>query len=183
MEINNNSYGRRILTEYLESNNHRKTPERYAILDAVYSFDRHFSLEELSDRVCLERKFPVSRATLYNCMRLFLELGLVFKHTIRGTIRYEAWKEGDNHCHQICNVCGKVTEIKSDSVVNSINDLHLRRFKREGYALYIYGICQSCQKKLAMESKARFVVRRDEPSSAQQDENKTKQKYENNNNE
>lgn len=27
---------RDILTQYLELNNHRKTPERYAILDAVY---------------------------------------------------------------------------------------------------------------------------------------------------
>ena len=26
-----------ILDNYLESNHHRKTPERYAILDAVYS--------------------------------------------------------------------------------------------------------------------------------------------------
>jgi len=149
MKESKDSYGKKILTEYLESNKHRKTPERYAILDAVYSFDGHFSLEELSDRVCREKKFPVSRATLYNTMRLFLELGLVFKHTIHGTIRYEAWKEGDNHCHQICNVCGKVTEIKSDTIVDAINNLRLKRFKREGFALYIYGICNSCQQKMA----------------------------------
>ena len=36
-----------ILDSYLEMNNHRKTPERYAILRAVYSFDSHFSLDEL----------------------------------------------------------------------------------------------------------------------------------------
>lgn len=149
MEENNDSYGRQILTDYLESNNHRKTPERYAILDAVYSFERHFSLEELSDRVCQDRKFPVSRATIYNTMRLFLELGLVFKHTIHGTIRYEAWKESDNHCHQICNICGKVTEIKSDTIVGAIHELRLKRFKKEGFALYIYGVCHNCQQKMA----------------------------------
>lgn len=149
MKENKDSYGRQILTDYLESNNHRKTPERYAILDAIYSFDGHFSLEELSDKVCREHNFPVSRATLYNTIRLFLELGLVFKHTIHGTIRYEAWKENDNHCHQICNVCGKVTEIKSEAIVNAINDLRLRRFKKEGFALYIYGICHNCQLKMA----------------------------------
>ena len=54
---------RDILDEYLEANNHRKTSERYAILDAVYDMKGHFSLDELG--VALEEKnFRVSRATL-----------------------------------------------------------------------------------------------------------------------
>ena len=40
-----------ILTNYLELSNHRKTPERFAILDAVYSIDGHFTLEELGERL------------------------------------------------------------------------------------------------------------------------------------
>ena len=57
---------RNILTNYLELNNHRKTPERYAILDAVYSINGHFTLEELGEKLNGEKNFPVSRATLYN---------------------------------------------------------------------------------------------------------------------
>lgn len=38
---------REILDQYLESNQHRKTPERYAILDAVFSMKGHFTLEAL----------------------------------------------------------------------------------------------------------------------------------------
>lgn len=45
---------REILDQYLESNMHRKTPERYAILDAVFSMRGHFTLEELG--AALERK-------------------------------------------------------------------------------------------------------------------------------
>ena len=37
----------RILDNYLEMNNHRKTPERYAILNAVYHIEGHFTLDEL----------------------------------------------------------------------------------------------------------------------------------------
>ena len=41
----------RILDSYLEMNNHRKTPERYAILKAVYESNGHFTLEELPAKV------------------------------------------------------------------------------------------------------------------------------------
>ena len=38
---------RQILDGYLDMKGHRKTPERYAILDAVYGMDGHFTLDEL----------------------------------------------------------------------------------------------------------------------------------------
>ena len=38
---------RQKLDDYLETNNLRKTPERYAILDAVFSLRGNFSMEEL----------------------------------------------------------------------------------------------------------------------------------------
>ena len=41
----------RILDNYLEMNNHRKTPERYSILRAVYHMNGHFTLEELSEKL------------------------------------------------------------------------------------------------------------------------------------
>ena len=40
----------RILDNYLEMNNHRKTPERYTILKAIYSIHGHFTLEELNEK-------------------------------------------------------------------------------------------------------------------------------------
>ena len=138
----------RILDSYLEMNNHRKTPERYAILDAVYSTVGHFTLDELGEKLVKEYKFPVSRATLYNTLNLFMELRLVIRHRFQGTTKYEACYDNNSHCHQMCTVCGKVTEVRSLEITQAIEELHLKRFRKDGFTLYIYGICSTCQAKL-----------------------------------
>lgn len=135
----------RILDSYLALNNHRKTPERYAILRAVYSMGGHFTLDELGDKLLNEQKFMVSRATLYNTLNLFLELRLVIRHRFQGATKYEACYADDSHCHQICTVCGKVTEVKAPEVADAISRIRLKRFRRDGFSLYIYGICSTCQ--------------------------------------
>ena len=139
---------RTILTNYLEQNSLRKTPERYAILDAVYSMDGHFSLEELGDKLTNEYNFPVSRATLYNTLRLLIKLRLVVCHRFQSTTKYEACFDNNSHCHQICTMCGKVTEVKSQGVIDAINKMPTRRFHKDGFTLYVYGICSSCQTKM-----------------------------------
>ena len=142
-----------ILTGYLELNQHRKTPERFTILDAVYSFSGHFSLEELSDKLSIEYNFPVSRATLYNTLRLFVELRLVVRHRFQSTTKYEACYDNNSHCHQICTMCGKVIEVKSSLISDAIDDVHLTRFRKDGFALYIYGVCSTCQAKITRMKK------------------------------
>lgn len=143
----------RILDSYLETNKHRKTPERYTILDAVYSMKGHFSLDELGNMLAEHYKFPVSRATLYNTLNLFMELRLVIRHRFQGSTKYEACYEGDSHCHQICTMCGRVTELKSPEVTETIDNMHLKRFRKDGYTLYIYGICSICQGVLTKQRK------------------------------
>ena len=142
-----------ILNNYLEMNNHRKTPERYAVLKAVYSIEGHFTLDELGQKLADEYRFPVSRATLYNTLNLFMELRLVIRHRFQGTTKYEACYAGESHCHQICTVCGKVTEVMAPEITEAIIQLHLKRFRKDGYSLYVYGICSTCQAVFTRRSK------------------------------
>ncbi len=146
---------RNILTNYLEQNSLRKTPERYAILDAVYSIDGHFTLDELGDKLNEEERFPVSRATLYNTLKLFMELRLVIRHRFQGTTKYEACYDNNSHSHQICTVCGKVTEFKSQKINDAIANQRLRRFRKDGFSLYIYGICSTCQALMTKQASKR----------------------------
>ena len=142
---------RNILTSYLELNKHRKTPERFTILDAVYSTSGHFTLEELGEKLTSEYNFPVSRATLYNTLKLFIELRLVVRHRFHTTTKYEACYDNNSHSHQICTMCGKVTEVKSPLLTEAINNMHTKRFRKDGFTLYIYGICSTCQAKLTRQ--------------------------------
>ena len=141
----------RILDNYLEVNNHRKTPERYTILKAIYKTDGHFTLDELGDRLIRDYNFPVSRATLYNTLNLFLQLRLVVRHRFQGATVYEACYDNMSHSHQICTVCGKVTEVKTPVISRAIDETHLKRFRKDGYTLYIYGVCSTCQAKITKQ--------------------------------
>jgi Fur family ferric uptake transcriptional regulator len=58
-----------------------------------------------------------------------------------------------SHSHQICTECGKVTELKTPLISQAIEDTHLKRFRKEGYTLYIYGVCSTCQAKLTKKKK------------------------------
>ena len=144
----------RLLDNYLEMNNHRKTPERYTILRAIYGINGHFTLEELKTRLAQDMDFPVSRATLYNTLNLFMSLRLVVRHRFQGSTKYEACYDNQSHCHQICTICGKVTEVKSPEIISAVENMHLKRFRKDGFTLYVYGVCSTCQSRITKRKKA-----------------------------
>ena len=133
-----------MLTEYLEKQGHRKTPECYAILDAVYSIKGHFDIEMLYEFLETECHFRVSRATLYNNLLLLVNANLVLKHKFGNSAQFERAYNNEAHHHMICLKCGQVTEFEDESLRSVIVDAKLKKFKTFHYSLYIYGLCSKC---------------------------------------
>ena len=67
-----------VFTQFLVERKHRKTPERYAILEHIFSHEGHFNAELLYN--AMQKEYRVSLATVYNTLELLLECRLIVKH-------------------------------------------------------------------------------------------------------
>ena len=129
---------------YLEKHAHRKTPERFSILEEVYSLDGHFDVESLYSHI-KNKNYRISRATVYNTIELLLDAKLISRHQFgKNLAKFEKSFEYRQHDHLICQNCEKVFEFCDPRVYQiqaTMGDI--LQFEITHHSLNLFGKCKN----------------------------------------
>ena len=124
----------------LTKNNIKPSIHRMRILEYLMDKRDHPTVDEIY--INLKKECPtLSKATVYNAVSLFVNVGLVKALTIEGTeVRYDYTK--NNHGHFKCEQCGFICDF--DININQMNFDGLDHCEILSKDVNFKGICSEC---------------------------------------
>lgn len=128
------------VVEKLRESGIQPTHQRIIILDYIMKQEGHPTADEIN-RVLQKESPALSKATVYNTLKLFTQKGLI--HMIATNQDENRYEIADHpHGHFICSKCSHIydIELKPDSVISD----DLSGFTVEDTQLLIKGICPKC---------------------------------------
>lgn len=138
-----------VLKKYLRDKGFRNTPERYTILEEIYKLDHHFNVDDLY-LIMMQKKYHVSKATIYNTIEIFLDAGLIRKHQFgEKTLTSSSYEKSyfdKQHDHLVIYKKNSNKEIEEiiefcDPRIQGIKEAIEKAFgvDIENHSLYLYG--------------------------------------------
>jgi Fur family ferric uptake transcriptional regulator len=156
MAVADKTCARHRFLDFLSHKNLRLTGPRRAIIEAVFSTEKHFTAEELL-AWARRRDKSVSRATVYRTLPLLTESGLVREMDFGKDHKYydPNYAEHPHHNHIICQDCGKIVEFESEKIEQLESDISRRLgFSVKAHRLQITATCEEFKKLGACSKKS-----------------------------
>ena len=148
MSVADKSNAKQKFMEFLARKDLRVTSQRQAIIDSVFSTDKHFTAEQLLEW-SRHRDKSVSRATVYRTLPLLTESGLVREMDFGKDYKFydPNYAEHPNHNHIICQDCEKIVEFESDKIAKLEDEIsHKLGFAIKTQRLQITATCEELKK-------------------------------------
>jgi Fur family ferric uptake transcriptional regulator len=134
------------LNSYIKKHNLRHSYERERVLEYILTIDGHFTVQTLHQN--LNDISPISRASIYNIIELFLKIGIIVRHPFPGNeAQYETTTRANTHHHRICISCGAIKEFSDQKFTRAIKNRTFSTFEKRFHSIYLYGLCKKCQPK------------------------------------
>jgi Fur family ferric uptake transcriptional regulator len=131
--------------ESLRKRGVRITPQREAVLCALYALGGHVTAETVYEAVCKGMPY-VGLATVYRNLEFLKEQGVVVATDLGdGRMEWELTVNGPHH-HAVCRVCGDVIQL-DDALVRELGQ-KLRDelgFEADLSHMAFFGMCAECQ--------------------------------------
>ncbi|MCD6052258.1 MAG: fur [Verrucomicrobia bacterium] len=155
MSVIDKTEAKRRFMDFLAKKNLRITSQRQAIVDTVFSTDKHFTAEQLLDWSRKKDK-SVSRATVYRTLPLLTESGLVHEMDFGKDYKFydPNYADHPNHNHLICQDCEKIVEFESDKIEEIESQIsHKLGFSMKSQRLQISASCDELKRLGACKNK------------------------------
>ncbi len=141
---------RRIMEDYLRSQDKRCTIERRFVLQVLYQLNSPVDISTLHKLVCQDEG-NVSLTTVYNTLNLLEQLKLAKRLELvsRGMTFFEKTLGQEPHGFVICEQCGSIKALRKLQVLNIFESQLPKGFLAEDFTLQIHGLCAKCQRQNA----------------------------------
>lgn len=131
----------------IKENNLRWTKQRKMMIASVARRpDHYFNIVEIDQY--LRAQYPgLSHDTIYRNFKEFEKLGIVElrQHQDQMQVKYSC--DSAHHHHFICDVCGRVQEIKMPPLDPCFFEEQLPGAEITGHRFELHGICANCRAK------------------------------------
>lgn len=134
------------LNRFICNHRMRHTLERETIVRTIYSMEDRMSIEDiLRQHKKLYPQMHICRSTVYNCVRLLLELNIIYEMKEMNNTVYCKVYGNTELVELICNRCHQARLVSMQHISPLISSLGGADFQMHSFRLTLHGICAMCK--------------------------------------